>query len=60
MSTPSDLDVYRRLSEVADEFEALAAGASLVGGTALRTAAATVRGMAQAVYEHALDESGPH
>jgi hypothetical protein len=60
MSAPSDLDVYRRLVEAADEFEALAAGASLIGETALKTAATTVRGMANAVYEHALNEGTTH
>jgi hypothetical protein len=60
MSAPSDLDVYRRLVDTADELEALAVGASLIGETALKTAATTVRGMANAVYEHALNESRPH
>lgn len=56
MPPPTDLEVYQRLTAVADEFEQLAAGASLIGETALKTAAVTVRGMAQAVYEHALGE----
>jgi hypothetical protein len=60
MSAPSDLDVYRRLVETADEFEALAVGASLIGETALKTAATTVRGMAKALYEHALNEGTTH
>lgn len=57
---PSDLDVYRRLTEVADEFEALAETASLIGSTALTTAAVTVRGMAAAIYEHALNDGTSH
>lgn len=61
MAGASDLDVYRQLAAAADTFEAMAADASLVGGTALKTAAVTVRGMAQAVYEHAMsEENGPH
>lgn len=60
MSAPSDFDVYRRLSEVADEFETLAETASLIGSTALTTAAATVRGMAAAIYEHALNDATSH
>ena len=60
MSTPpvSDIEVYQRLSAMADELDQLAAdGATLVGEAALVTAAATVRGMANAVYEHVMAES---
>ena len=55
MSTPpaSDILVYQKLTAMADELEQLAVeGATLVGEAALITAAATVRGMANAVYEH--------
>lgn len=53
--TISDLDVYQKLTATADALEAVAAhAASLVGETALKTAAQTVRGMANAVYEHSL------
>ena len=53
--TISDLDVYQKLTATADALEAVAAyAASLVGETALKTAAQTVRGMASAVYEHSL------
>jgi hypothetical protein len=55
MSPISDLEVYKRLAEVAEEFERMQAqGPSLVGGAALNTASRTLRGMAQAVYEHSL------
>lgn len=55
MSAVSDLDVYRRLAASADELEALAgAGCSLIAETALVTAAMSLRGMAQAVYEQAI------
>ena len=60
MSTPpvSDIQVYQKLTAVADELEQMAVdGATLVGETALITAAATVRGMANAVYEHIMNEA---
>ena len=51
----SDLDVYRRLSGLGAELEALSVrAATLVGGTALSTAAATLKGTAAAVYAHCL------
>lgn len=51
----TDLQVYKQLSATADALENLAAyAASLVGETALKTAAQSVRGMANAVYEHSL------
>jgi hypothetical protein len=57
METLSDLDVYQRLAAVAEELEALASqSGTLVGQTAAKTAAMTVRGMATAVYEHSLSE----
>ena len=60
MSTPtvSDIQVYQKLTATADELEQLAAeGAGLVGEAALLTAATTVRGMANAVYEHIMSEA---
>lgn len=55
----TDLEVYQHLTRTAEELEALAArSATLVGDTALRTAAQTVRGMATAVYEHSLSQPG--
>jgi hypothetical protein len=54
----TDLDVYQHLTRTAAELDALAAAsASLIGETALKTAAQTVRGMANAVYEHSLSDS---
>jgi hypothetical protein len=55
MSPLNDLEVFRRLVAIADELDHMAAqGVSLVGGAALNTACRTLRGMAQAVYEHSL------
>lgn len=55
MNPVSDLEVYQRILAMADELERIAAqGVSLVGGAALNTACRTLRGMAQAVYEHSL------
>lgn len=57
----SDLQVYQHLTRSADELDQLAAqAASLIGQTALQTAAKTVRGMATAVYEHSLAQDGGH
>ena len=54
----SDLDVYRQLVATADALdEAALTAASFVGKAALGTAAQTVRGMAQTVYEHCLSAS---
>jgi hypothetical protein len=51
MAEVSDIAVYQKLTEVADELDDMAAeGASVVGEVALTTAAKTVRGMATAVY----------
>jgi ubiquinone biosynthesis protein UbiJ len=53
MAEVSDIAVYQKLSEVADELDQMAAqGATLVGDVALNTASKTVRGMATAVYKH--------
>lgn len=52
MAETSDIAVYQKLTEVADELDQMAAdGASLVGVVALETASKTVRGMATAVYQ---------
>jgi hypothetical protein len=57
MRALSDLDVYQHLVRAADELDQLAAeSTSLIGETALKTAAMSVRGMANAVYEHSLVE----
>jgi hypothetical protein len=57
MRALSDLDVYQHLVRSADELDQLAArSTSLVGETALKTAAMSVRGMATAVYEHSLSD----
>jgi len=53
MPPVTDIAVYQKLSEIADELDQMAAeGPSLVGDAALGTAARTVRGMASAVYQH--------
>jgi len=52
MAQVSDIAVYQKLSQIADELDLMAAdGASLVGEAALLTAARTVRGMANVVYQ---------
>ena len=52
MAETTDITVYQKLTEVADELDQMAAeGASVVGTVALETAARTVRGMASAVYQ---------
>lgn len=57
MAEVSDIAVYQKLSEVADELDQLAAeGATLVGEAALLTAARTVRGMASAVYQSIMSD----
>jgi hypothetical protein len=57
MSEVSDIAVYQKLSEVADELDQMASeGATLVGEVALGTAAKTVRGMASAVYKHIMSD----
>ena len=53
MAQVNDIAVYQKLTEIADELDAMAAqGATLVGDAALSTAARTVRGMATVVYQH--------
>jgi hypothetical protein len=57
MAEVSDIAVYQKLSEMADELDRLAAeGPTMVGEVALETAAKTVRGMASAVYQHIMNE----
>jgi hypothetical protein len=57
MAQVSDIAVYQKLTELADELEGMAAeGATLVGEAALGTAARTVRGMATAVYQHIMSD----
>ena len=56
MATTSDIAVYQKLSEIADDLDEMAAqGASLVGDAALVTASRNVRGMATAVYKHIMN-----
>jgi hypothetical protein len=56
MAEVSDIAVYQKLTAIADELDQMAAeGASLVGDAALTTAARTVRGMANAVYQHIMN-----
>jgi len=60
MSAVTDIEVYQKLCIVADDLDAMAAqGASLIGEAALQTAARTVRGMANAVYERIMADAGP-
>jgi hypothetical protein len=51
----NDRDVYLKLSAMAEELMKLADEAeTFVGETALKHAAVTIAGTAQAVYEHAV------
>jgi hypothetical protein len=61
MAEVSDIAVYQKLTEIADELDEMAAqGAGLVGEAALLTASRNVRGMASAVYKHIMaDRDGP-
>ena len=60
MAEVTDIAVYQKLTELADDLDAMAAqGASLIGDAALTTAARTVRGMANAVYEQIMSDAGP-
>jgi hypothetical protein len=53
MAEVSDIVVYQKLTELADELDDMVAqGTSLVGNAALTTASHNVRGMALAVYRH--------
>ena len=58
MAQVSDIAVYQKLTEIADELDEMAAqGASLVGDAALNTASRNVRGMATAVYKHIMADN---
>ncbi len=60
MAHTSDIAVYQKLVEIADELDDMAAqGATLVGEAALNTASRNVRGMAQAVYKHIMADRDP-
>ena len=51
----NDRDVYQLLANVAEELAGLAERAeTIVGQTALQTAAATIAGTAKAIYDHIL------
>ncbi len=57
----NDRDVYQLLANVAEELMGLSERAeTLVGQTALRTAAGTIAGTAKAIYEHILGGEGSH
>lgn len=59
MTDVTDIEVYQRLTEIADDLDLMAQqGATLVGEAALTTAARTVRGMASAVYQHIMADRG--
>jgi hypothetical protein len=56
MPYTTDIAVYQKLTEIADELDEMAAqGATLVGGAALMTASRNVRGMATVVYKHIMN-----
>ena len=58
MAKVSDIAVYQKLAEFADELDEMAAqGATLVGEAALLTAAKTVRGMSNVIYKHIMADS---
>ena len=51
----NDREVYQLLANVAEELMGLSERAeTMVGETALRTAAGTIAGTAKAIYEHIL------
>ena len=57
MQPQTDLDVYRRLSAMAEELDRLSGETeSLVSSTALDTAAMSLRGVASAIYQHCLSQ----
>jgi hypothetical protein len=59
MADVSDIEVYQKLTEIADDLEAMAEkGATPVGGAALTTAVRTVRGMAGVIYQHIMNDRG--
>jgi hypothetical protein len=57
MAEVSDIAVYQKLSQIADELDQMVSqGATLVGEVALDTASKTVRGMANAVYKRIMSD----
>jgi hypothetical protein len=57
MAEVTDIAVYQKLTEIADELDSMAAeGATLVGEAALGAAVRTVRGMATVVYQHIMSD----
>jgi hypothetical protein len=57
----NDRDIYQTLSMVADELMKLSESAeTVVGQTALLTAASTIAGTAKAVYDHVVGGEDPH
>lgn len=53
MSEVTDIAVYQKLTEMADELDEMAAkGATFVGNAAVTTASRNLRGVAMAVYRH--------
>lgn len=53
MADLTDIEVYQKLTEMADELDEMAVrGPSLVGNAAVTTASRNLRGMATAVYRH--------
>ncbi len=60
MAHTTDIAVYQKLIEIADELDEMSAqGASLVGDVALETASRNVRGMATVIYKHIMAEADP-
>lgn len=58
MTEVSDIAVYQKLTEMADELDEMAVqGASLVGNAAVTTASRNLRGMATAVYRHIMADT---
>lgn len=57
MAEVSDIAVYQKLSQIADELDQMASqGATLVGDAALGTASKAVRGMANVVYKRIMSD----
>ena len=60
-ATMNDRDIYQTLSMVADELMKLSEKAeTVVGQTALITAASTIAGTAKAIYDHVMGGEGSH
>ena len=57
----NDRDIYETLSMIADELMKLSEKAeTVVGHTALETAASTIAGTAKAVYDHVVGGESSH